>query len=271
MMIRRHLKEPLLHFLLLGAMLFAAHGFLSRGRLGEPSHIVVTPGQVESMALLFARTWQRPPSDAELQGLIRSHVREEVFYREGLALGLDRDDPIIRRRIAQKLEFVTESDEAEPSDRELQAYLDAHPAVFVAEPKMTFDHVYLDPGRRGKSLATDAERMLNELNSPASSLDPAGVGDPTMLPLHFDHAAESDVRKVLGDEFVKSLAHLEKGGWSGPVESSYGVHLVQLSQRTQPRAPCLRKCAKPSSGNGSAIVDWRRARNPTKPGCSDTR
>jgi hypothetical protein len=81
--------------------------------------------------------------------------------------------------------------------------------------------------------------MLNELNGPGSSLDPAGLGDPTMLPLHFDHAAESDVGKVLGEEFVKSLAHLEKGGWSGPVESSYGVHLVQLSERTQPRAPSL--------------------------------
>src|SRR6476661_2353197 len=211
MMIKRHLKEPLLHFLLLGAMLFAAHGFLSRGRLGEPSQIVVTQGQAESMALLFARTWQRPPSDAELQGLIRSYVREEVLYREGLALGLDRDDPIIRRRIAQKLEFATENDEAEPSDRELQAYLDAHPAMFVAEPKVTFGHVYLDPRRRGTSLATDAERMLNELNGPGSIPDPGGLGDPTMLPLRFDHAAESEVGKVLGDEFVKSLAHLEKG------------------------------------------------------------
>jgi len=239
MMIKRHLKEPLLHFLLLGAMLFAAHGFLSRGRLGEPSQIVVTQGQVESMALLFARTWQRPPSDAELQGLIRSYVREEVLYREGLALGLDRDDPIIRRRIAQKLEFATENDEAEPSDRELQAYLDAHPAMFVAEPKVTFGHVYLDPRRRGTSLATDAERMLNELNGPGSIPDPGGLGDPTMLPLRFDHAAESEVGKVLGDEFVKSLAHLEKGAWSGPLESSYGVHLVQLTQRTQPPAPSL--------------------------------
>ena len=166
-MMKRLLREPLLHFLLLGAVLFAAHGILARGGGSEPGRIVVTRGQIESMAMLFSRTWQRPPSDEELQGLIRSHVREEVLYREGVALGLDRDDPIVRRRVAQKLEFVTEHAEAvEPSDGDLQAYLDLHPAVFAAEPKITFRHIYLDPRRREKTLASDAQRMLGELNRP---------------------------------------------------------------------------------------------------------
>ncbi|MDP1866229.1 MAG: peptidyl-prolyl cis-trans isomerase, partial [Bradyrhizobium sp.] len=111
-MIKRLLREPLLHFLLLGAVLFAAHGFLSRSSAGGPGSIVVTQVQIESMARLFARARQRPPSDSELEELVRGHVREEVFYREGLALGLDRDDPVIRRRVAQKLEFVIEAPEA---------------------------------------------------------------------------------------------------------------------------------------------------------------
>jgi len=239
-MMKRLLREPLLHFLLLGAVLFAAHGILSRGGAGEPGRIVVTQGQIESMARLFARMRQRAPSDAELQGLIRSHIREEVLYREGLALGLDRDDPIVRRRVAQKLEFVTESAEAvEPDDKELQAYLDSHRELFAVEPRFTFRHIYLDPRRREKTLAADAERMLGELNSLGSSLDPAVLGDPTTLPLEFDGVSASGIKNSLGNQFVKALAGIAPGPWSGPVESGYGMHLVQVSRRTEPRAPAL--------------------------------
>ena len=239
-MIRRLLREPLLHFLLLGAVLFAVHGILSRSGASEPGRIVVTQGQIESMARLFARTWQRTPSDAELQGLIRSHVREEVLYREGLALGLDRDDPIVRRRVAQKLEFVTESAEAaEPDDKELQAYLDSRRELFAVEPRFTFRHIYLDPKRHEKTLAADAERMLRELNSPGSSLDPTGLGDPTALPLEFEDVSASGIKNSLGSQFAKAFAGIAPGPWSGPVESGYGMHLVQVSRRTEPRAPDL--------------------------------
>jgi PPIC-type PPIASE domain len=255
-MIKRLLKEPLLHFLLLGAVLFAAHGILSRGGASEPGRIVVTQGQIESLAMVFARTWQRLPTDEELQGLIRSYVREEVLYREGLAQGLDRDDPIIRRRVAQKLEFIAENGEAaEPSDKELQAYLDSHRTEFAAEPQFTFRHVYLDPRRREKTLAADAERMLNELNSLGSSLDPAGLGDSTMLPLHFDNASASEVKKVLGDEFVKSLAQLAPGRWAGPVESEYGTHLVQVSKLTELRNPALAEVRE------AVKREWARTRS----------
>lgn len=239
-MMKRLLREPLLHFLLLGAVLFAAHGILSRGSISEPGRIVVTQGQIESMALLYARSWQRAPTDAELQGLIRNYVREEVLYREGLALGLDRDDPIIRRRVGQKLEFISENAEAaEPSDGDLQAYLDSHPAVFAAEPRFTFRHIYLDPRRHKKMLAADAGRMLNELNSPGSSLDASSLGDPTTLPLDFDKAAASRIKNTLGIQFAKALAEIAPGPWTGPVESGYGMHLVQVSERAEPRIPAL--------------------------------
>jgi hypothetical protein len=252
---KRLLREPLLHFLLLGAVLFAAHGIVARGGTSEPGRIVVTQGQIESMAMLFSRTWQRTPSDAELQGLIRSYVREEVLYREGLVLGLDRDDPIIRRRIGQKLEFVTENAEAaEPSDKELQAYLDLHREMFAAEPKFTFRHIYLDPRKHEKTLAADAERILNGLNSPGSSLDAAGLGDPTTLPLHFDDTPASGIKNILGDEFVKALAQIAPGRWTGPVESGYGMHLVQVSERTESRNPALAEVRE------SVKREWQRAR-----------
>ncbi|MDO9060682.1 MAG: peptidylprolyl isomerase [Bradyrhizobium sp.] len=239
-MTRRLLREPLLHFLLLGAVLFAAHGILLRDSAAEPGRIVVTQGQIEGMARLFARARQRPPSDAELQDLVRGHIREEVLYREGLALGLDRDDPIIRRRVAHKLEIVTEGAEAvEPGDGELQAYLDAHRELFALEPIFSFRHIYLDPKRRETTLAADAERMLGELNSPGSGPDAAGLGDPTTLPLAFDGASASSVKNSLGNQFVKALARISPGPWSGPVESGYGMHLVQVSRRSEPRAPAL--------------------------------
>ena len=253
-MMKRLFREPLLHFLLLGAVLFAAHGILARGATTEPGRIVVTQGQIESMALLFSRTWQRTPSDAELEGLIRSHVREEILYREGLAMGLDRDDPIIRRRIAQKVEFGTESgDVGEPSEPELQAYLDSHHKMFAAEPRVTFRQIYLDPKRR-KTVTVDAERMLNELNSPGSSLDPAGVGDPTTLPLHLDNATESGIKNSLGEPFLKALAQIAPGQWNGPIESDYGIHLVQVMERTEPRSPALAEVRE------SVKREWERVR-----------
>lgn len=250
----RLLREPLLHFVLLGAAVFAAHGILSRGTTTEPGRIVVTQGQLQSMALLFSRTWQRTPSDAELEELVRSHVREEVLYREGLAMGLDRDDPMIRRRIAQKVEFVAESgDAAEPSDGELQTYLDLHLAVFAGEPRVTFRQIYLDPRRR-KTVTVDAERMLNELNSPGSSLDSEGVGDPTTLPLRFDNVTESGIRNSLGEPFVKALALIAPGQWNGPIKSDYGMHLVQVIERTERRSPALAEVRE------SVKRDWERAR-----------
>lgn len=239
-MIKRLLREPLLHFLLLGAVLFAAHGILSREGAAEPGRIVVTQDQIESMAGLFARARQRAPSDAELEELVRGHIREEVFYREGLALGLDRDDPVIRRRVAQKLEFVTEGPEAvEPDDEQLQAYLDSHRELFAVEPRFSFRHIYLDPRRHEATLAADAERMLGELNGPASNPDTAGLGDPTTLPLEFDGASASDIKNSFGNQFAKALARITPGPWSGPIESGYGMHLVRVSERTEPRVPKL--------------------------------
>ena len=237
---KRLLKEPLLHFLAIGAVLFAAYGFISKGGETDPGRIVVSQGQIASMVTLFTRTWQRSPTEAELQGLIRNYVREEVLYREGLALGLDRDDPVIRRRIAQKLQFVTENEEAaEPSDADLQAYFDANRIAFEQEQRYSFRQIYLDPQRRGATAADDAMRVLVELNRDGSQLDTAALGDPTLLPSSLEDAPASEVKKALGPEFVAALDELAVGPWQGPVRSGYGLHLVQLSARQPAGAPVL--------------------------------
>ena len=154
----RLLKEPLLHFLVLGAALFGLFSLVG-SKEAEPAKIVVSAARIENLANGFARTWQRPPSAEELRGLVEDYIRDEVFYREGKALGLDRDDIVIRRRLRQKLEFVAEDMAvAEPSDEQLAAYLTSNAERFRSEDRLTFNHVYLSVARRD-ALQRDAESV----------------------------------------------------------------------------------------------------------------
>src|SRR6476620_6128894 len=162
---KRFIREPFLHFLLLGALIFIAHRFLSKRIDDGSGRIVITQGQITSMVIGFSRTWQRPPTREELEGLIRDRVREEVYSREAKAMGLDRDDPIIRRLLQQKLEFVTDDVAAiaEPTDAELADYLKTHAASFRADRRFTFSQVYLDPNKHGDRLGQDANQLLIQL------------------------------------------------------------------------------------------------------------
>jgi hypothetical protein len=158
-------REPLLHFLLLGAAIFVVYSMVSRISSGEPGKIVITQGQLESMLDNFTQTRQRPPTEVEWEGLIRDRVRQEVFYREALALDLDKDDLIIRRRLQQKMEFISDgaAAQAQPTDAELSAYLQAHPDLFRVDPRFAFRQVFLNPEKHGKNLARDAAQLLAEL------------------------------------------------------------------------------------------------------------
>jgi hypothetical protein len=231
------LREPLVHFLLLGALIFMAYSGLSQPGGEEQGKITITQGQIDNLVAGFARTWQRPPSPDELAGLVRDRVQEEVYYREALALGLDTDDSVIRRRLRQKMEFISEDLAApvEPSDAELQAYLAAHAASFASEPRFSFRQVFLDPQRHGVHLARDAERLLADLNQAGAAADPAALGDPLQLEHEYANASARDVGSVFGENFVAALGNLPTGQWHGPVESGYGVHVVYLSGRTESR------------------------------------
>lgn len=237
---RRWLREPLLHFLLLGAAIFGAFGLFGPDDARQ-SVIVVSQGEIEGQIEAFRRTWLRLPTQAELDGLIREHVRDEIYYREGLALGLDRDDTVIRRRLRQKLEFVAEAAgmAAEPADDELRAWLAAHPERYRTDPRVSFAQVYLSPDRRGATLARDSERLLADLRASGGSIEPATLGDPTLL----DHVVvDVPLREVaarFGEAFAERIAGLPVGGWQGPVESSYGTHLVYLRERIDGRVPPL--------------------------------
>jgi PPIC-type PPIASE domain len=235
----RLLKEPLLHFLLLGAGIFGGYHILSGAGAAEPGEIVVTQGRIEALAAAFTRSWQRPPSPAEREGLIRDYIRDELYAREAIALGLDEDDLVIRRRLRQKLEFVSEdvATDADPTDEELRAHLTAHPEVFRLEPRFTFRQVFLDPGRRGERLTSDAARLLARLQR--GETDPASAGDGVMLEREFDALPADVVAQQFGEQFAAELERLPSGQWQGPVASAYGVHLVLVVGRTEGRVPAL--------------------------------
>ncbi|HXW07804.1 MAG TPA: peptidylprolyl isomerase [Vicinamibacterales bacterium] len=202
------LREPLVHFLAIGALLFVI--FEWRGAGPASRRIVITPGQVEAMAAGFARTWQREPTEEELKGLIDEYVREEIATREAIAAGLDRDDTVVRRRLRQKWEFITEDsgDTSPPSDAELQAWLDAHGDRYREETEIAF-----------------AQRMPG--------------GETRLLPQDVQRTSRGDVARMFGDEFAAALLRIEPGRWTGPIRSGYGLHEVYVKERHEGRMPAL--------------------------------
>ena len=238
---KRILREPLLHFLLLGAAIFVAYGLVSKRSRDEPGKIIISAGQVASIAESFAGTWRRPPTSEELEGLIRDRVQEEVYSREAVALGLDKDDTIIRRRLRQKMEFLTDDVAAlaEPTDDQLGAYLKAHAEMFRVQREFTFSQVYLNPERHGENLVRDAAELLVQLQQAGDNTDVSELGDSFLLEHKFQSLPSSEVAKQFGEKFAAKLNELSLGRWDGPIESGYGAHLVRISERTEGRVPEL--------------------------------
>jgi hypothetical protein len=224
--------EPLVHFLVIGALLFVAFTWWSPGGTGS-SRIVITPGQMDAITAAFARTWQRPPTDQEVKGLLDEYVREEIAAREAVALGLDRDDTVIRRRLRQKFEFAAEDaiDAAPPTDAELQAWLDAHPAMFTPDAEVSFLQVFLNPQRRGDAIEDDARRLREELSKSGAQAPIEAAGDSVMLPHDIPRSARTDVAQQFGDGFADALLTLPVRTWTGPIRSGYGLHLVYVREQ----------------------------------------
>jgi hypothetical protein len=252
------LREPLAHFLALGALLFLF--FEWKGGSGPGStRITITPGQVEHLASAFEKTWGRPPTEPEVKGLIDEHVREEVATREAVAMGLDRDDAIIRRRLRQKMEFLTEDevDQAPPTDAELQGWLEKHAAAFGGGTQVALRLVYVSTEKRGASARTEAEKLLARLRgSPEANTD--GLGDASMLPREFPIGPLSEVSRVFGSEFAAKVEATEPGQWSGPIESPYGLHLVLVLERTAATPPALAEVRR--RVERELLAERRRAR-----------
>ena len=234
--VRPLLREPLLHFLVLGATLFALHAWVGGTDRGTGDDIVLTRGRIEQLAAGFARVRQREPDAQELDALIDDAIREEILYREARALGLDQDDTIVRRRLRQKIEFVSEdlASLPEPTDAELQAWRDAHSEAYRRETSYGLTQVYLDPQKRGSHMDREVADLLASLRDLRIEDRP---GDPFLLPARYDRIGAAQLSRLFGEDFERSLRASAVGAWHGPVASGYGVHVVLLHAREEGGVP----------------------------------
>jgi len=239
--VTRWLKEPLFHFLLIGAGLFMLYGWQTDDDALRPDQIVITEAKIDRYINLWERKWQRLPTQQELQGLIEQQIREEVLYREALAMGLDKDDQVVRRRMSQKMEFISNdlASLVEPDDEQLQTYLDEHPKKFAIPGRISYSQVYLNVSQRGEQVYADAEKLLAELSQSTVDIDISMAGDSFMGGYSFNDETDFGVARLFGKTFALEIFKLPVGEWTGPVESGYGLHLVHVDSRTDSRAPSL--------------------------------
>lgn len=226
-------REPLLHFMLVGLALFFLFGLLSPGG-SDSRQIVISQAQVDALVGQFQASRNRPPTADELAGLIDSHVRDEIIYREGLSLGLDRDDAVIKRRIRQKYDLIAEEqDRSAPTDEELLAYMKAHPRAFTRPGVVSFDQIYFDP------TSSNPQKVFAAKAGLAKGTGAAAFGDASMLPAAITNSSTKLVANDFGDSFAERVATAPLGQWVGPLASSYGVHLVRVNARSDPSLPQL--------------------------------
>ncbi len=229
------LKEPLLHFLLLGAAIFAVHawrqGGVADGDADNGKRINVNAATITRLKEGWARQFQRTPDADDLRGMLEAHIKEEVLCREALALGLDRDDTIVRRRMAQKMEFLTQdiATAAAPEEASLAAFFTENAARYAKPAQVSFRHVFFSREKRGAKLDADVKEAQTALAKPGVSDET--FGDSFLHGFEFSDQDGQDLTSIFGGEFAASAMKAPADAWSGPISSSYGVHLVRVTKR----------------------------------------
>jgi hypothetical protein len=254
------IREPLVHFLVLGAAIFALFAGFGGGPAGPsgpvpvpaaagPALLEVTPAEARALARQFAATWRRPPRLDEMDALIDNYIREEVLVREAQALTLDEGDAVVRQRLAQKMQFLMESAAvaAEPTEAELQAHLAAHAEVFARPARIAFEQIPF----------ADADAAAAALAALRDGADPSLQGGPSLLPGRWPASPRSVVDGSFGGGFFDALAALPRGVWAGPVDSGYGPHLVRVTAFTPRSVPTL------DAVRDAVTADWRAERRAT--------
>jgi peptidyl-prolyl cis-trans isomerase C len=253
------LREPLLHFLFIGAAIYLLYGAVAEPVREETDKtIVVSAGEVEWMQTSWQKRWNRPPTPDELDGLIQQYIRETVLYREALTMGLNQHDQVIRRRLAQKLEFLAKDLVAltPPTEEELLAYFDAHRERYQEPTLFTFTHVFIDPDKRGDATLEDAEAIKATLIARGDAIEDAGaLGDDFMLQSYYPEKDPLEIRKLFGGGFTNSLVELAPRRWHGPVLSGYGTHLVYVSNIREPPPPVFAEV------RDRVVEDWTTERS----------
>ena len=238
-------REPLVHFLAIGAVIFVIYGFWGQQDAEEQERaITITAGEIGWLTDSWQKRWNRPPTPEERAGIIDQYLREMILYREAVAMGLDKDDTVIRRRLAQKLEFLSQDliTPQPPSEDELQAYFEEHIDRYQAPDLITMTHVFVDPDLRGDQTLADAEAIkvkLQALKEPPQ--DARAFGDPFMLQSYYPERSEAELSKLFGSGFTRSVFELAPHQWHGPVLSGYGTHLVYVHDHQKSEPPSFKE------------------------------
>ena len=261
--ISRAWREPLVHFLFAGAVIYLVSGWFGAGDTTPRSEdtITVTKAHIEWLQESWRKRWGRPPTSAELDGLIGGYVKETVLYRKALAMGLDKDDMIIRRRLSQKLEVLVQDLVAatSPTEEDLKAYFAAHRDRYRTPSLHTITQLFFDPDKRGDQTlddARDAKRHFAALEQPTREIE--GYGDRFMLQAYYPEKSQAELGTLFGAAFAKLATGLPVGKWSGPVLSGYGVHLVYVHGRTKSPQPEFSKVRE------KVKADWQDQQRETQ-------
>ena len=250
----KYLREPLVLFLVIGAVIFVLYGFLRQQDAAlQERAITISAAEVNWLTDTWQKRWNLPPTEEERAGLIEQYLREMILYREALAMGLDRDDTVIRRRLAQKLEFLSQDllRPKPPSEGELRVYFETNIDRYRSPDLITLTHVFLDPDVRGDATLTDAETVkvkLNGLKEPPQ--DARSFGDSFMLQSYYPARSEAELSKLFGSGFAQPVFELALQEWHGPVLSGYGVHLVYVHDRQEPEPPTFEEV------KDQVLQDW---------------
>jgi len=244
--------QPFVQFLILGAVFYLLYAWVGNPGVGEPDNVIrVTAADVGRLEAAWRARWNRPPTQDERAGLVKDHVREIALYRHAVAMGLDKNDVVVRRMLGQKLQTLTQNLvelSLSPTDQELETYFDANVERYRPHALITFTHLFLDPDRRGEKTLDDAEEILTTLRAlpePTEGFD--DFGDPIMLQRYYPGKTRLDISKQFGQGFAQSVFELAPGEWHGPVLSGYGVHLVfvhHLEESPMPEFAAVRDLVK---------------------------
>lgn len=264
---RRWLHEPLLHFLLIGAAMFAVWSYFGPDAPSDESltEIHLTPADVLAMWTFFNSQWQRAPTPEEFSQMVENKVQEEVLYREAIAMGLDKDDTIVKRRMAQKLQFLAEDVAAayEPDDAELEAWYAVNADKFALPGRINFRQIYFSPDQRGQQAYADAQAVLVSLaNQPVDTELAANLGDAFMLQNYYADRTPEQIAKEFGPVFAQAVFRTEYGSWQGPLESGFGWHLVFVDSFIPGRQPDFAEVApevKTAWLAQQKVEAWRKA------------
>jgi len=240
---KKWLNEPLLHFLVIGAMIFVLFSVVNREEVNlDGKKIVVSAGDIERLTANWSKKWNRPPMETELKGLVESYIKEEVYYREALALGLDQDDTILRRRLMQKMEFLSNDlvDLINPDETALKDYFLENKGKYELPSRISFTHIYFSADKNGSQIFDAAGKVLADIRASSRSILRApDRGDPFMLQYDFTLETPFEVARSFGQGFAEQIFQTETDNWQGPIESGYGLHLVRISEKVDARMPEL--------------------------------